>query len=58
MTQEEKDAQLKELKAKAYDALAAKEHFERELMKFNQEIEKLSKTQIMPVENNADHLNV
>jgi hypothetical protein len=46
MTQEEKDAQLKELKAKAYDALAAKEHFERELMKFNQEIENSAKRKL------------
>lgn len=50
MTIEEKQAELKELKAKAYDALAAREHYERELAKINQEIARVSQEIAKPSE--------
>lgn len=57
MTQEEKQAGLKELKARAYDAIAGRDHFDRELARLNKEIEILSKKLMQPVEDNADVLN-
>jgi hypothetical protein len=46
MKQEEKDAQLKDLKAQAYDALANVQAWEARLRSLNEEIAKVSNSPV------------